>query len=125
MNNILALCMIAFQDTETPDNWWTTWAIGEWVGRDWLLFAGGVLFFGVISYAFYSALIFNVAGSNRHPANFRRLLFALFLLLSIVWFIYVFANVFGGPVAYTLAGAWLVLLVVLLVTRRKIAPVQS
>jgi hypothetical protein len=121
MTKVLASYLIALQETEIPDDWWTNWIVGEWVGLDWLLFAGGLLFFGIISYALYSALLYNVVGSNRHPANFRRLLFALFFLLGILWFIYVFANVFGGPVAYTLVGAWLVLLVVLLITRRKIA----
>lgn len=125
MTNVLALYLIALQETEIPDNWWTSWSVGEWVGLDWLLLGGGLLFFGVISYALYSALIYNVVGSNRHPANFRRLLLALFLLLSILWFIYVFADVFGGPVTYILVGAWLVLLVVLLITRRKIAPAQA
>jgi hypothetical protein len=116
--------LIALQETESPVSWWTSWLVGEWVGKDWLLFVGGVLFFGIISYAIYSAMVYNVVGGNRHPANFRRLLVALFAGLSITWFIYVFLNVFGGPVIYILAAAWLALLVVLLFTRRKVAQAQ-
>lgn len=124
MATTLALFLIAFQETESADNWWTSWTVGEWVFRDWLLLGGGILFFGVISYAAYAAMIYNMVGNNYHPANFRRLIFAVFLLLSILWFIWIFAHVFGGPVAFVLIGVCLALCVVLLFTRRKVAQAQ-
>jgi hypothetical protein len=126
MATILASLMLVLQEIETEpvDNWWTSWIVGEWVGKDWLLFAGGVVFFGLASYGAYAAMIYNMVGSNYHPANFRRVIIAFFLLLSIIWFIWVFAHAFGGPVAFILVGVCLALCVVLLLTRRRVAQAQ-
>lgn len=124
MATTLALFLIALQETEPIDNWWTSWTVGEWVGKDWLLFGGGLVFFGLISYAAYAAMIYNMVGNGYHPANFRRTILALFLLLSIVLFFWVFAHAFGGPVVFILVGAFIALCVVLLFTRRKVAQAQ-
>jgi cation transporter-like permease len=69
-------------------------------------------------------MLHNQIGSNRHPANFRKLTLALWLLLSIGWFAYVFSQVFGGVMLGILLAVWLVYLIVFLVTRRKVAPAQ-
>jgi hypothetical protein len=124
----LATLLIALQDVEPttePTNWWTSMTVGEWVGKDWLLMVGGLIFFGVISYAIYSAMIYNMVGNNHHPANFRRAVLALFLLFSIIWFIWVFAHAFGGLMAIILLVAWIVLALVLAFTRRKVAQAQG
>jgi|ERR1043165_7512518 len=123
MSFTFASLLIALQDTEPTEStdWLTRLVVGEWVGRDWLLWAGMTLFFGVISYTIYSAMIYNMVGNNHHPANFRREIFALFLLFSILGFIWVFANAFGGVMALILLAAWLVLALILWFNRRKVA----
>jgi hypothetical protein len=102
-------------------NWlWRFW-VGETYGVDWLWLLGGSLFIAAIGYVIYGSLLNSLVAANWHPANFRKLIWALCFLLWIVWFEYVFAHVFGGFMLYFLIFTWLVAFVVFLATRRKLS----
>jgi hypothetical protein len=98
---------------------WRFW-VGETYGVDWLWLLGGSLFIAAVGYVIYGSLLRSVVGGNWHPANFRKLMWALCFLLWIIWFEYVFSHVFGGFVLYFLLIIWLVAFIVFLATRRKV-----
>lgn len=100
-------------------NWFWRFWVGETYGIDWLYLLVGTLFVGAIGYGIYASLLYNLVASNWHPANFRKLIWALCFLLWIGWFEYVFAHVFGGYMLFLLAVMWLAALIVFLATRRK------
>jgi Ca2+/Na+ antiporter len=112
-----------WQDEE--DSWWTQFWVGETVGIDYLWLLGGWLFAVAIGYGIYTTMLYNQVAARRHPANFRRFIYALVLFLCIVWFEYVFRHAFGGLMLYFLlfvvVAAWLVFYL----TRRKPAGAQS
>lgn len=106
-------------------DWWTSFVIGDTAGVDWLLLLGGVFFFGIVGYGVYSMMLYNWTAINRHPANFRRVITAAVLMLSIGWFTYVFFHAFGGMTLLVLFVVWLVMVVVFIATRRKVTLSQS
>lgn len=91
----------------------------ETLWRDWLWLLIGVLFFTVAGYMIYTAMLHNLVRANWHPANFRKLLIALVLLLSIIWFGYVFRNAFGLIMLIILLAVWLAVVLVFIFTKRK------
>jgi hypothetical protein len=111
------LLLILWQD---EPNRWTQFTIGDTVGIDWLWLLGGTLFVALFGYGIYASLLRGLLSANWHPANFRKLVYALCFLLWIIWFEYVFWAAFGGVVLYLLAAAWLAQLIIFLVTRRKV-----
>ena len=122
----LLIVMQTFADDASGDeSWLTQFMFGEPRGIDWLYLLGGVLFFFFVGRGVYSAMLHNQIGANRHPANFRKLMIALVLLFSIIWFAYVFSQVFGGVMLFILLGAWAIYFVIFLITRRKVAPAQG
>jgi cell division protein FtsW (lipid II flippase) len=113
---------LLLQVPEEARDWWTSFLVGETVGFDWLLFLIGGLFASMGGYAAYSAMLDNMVASNRHPANFRRLVVCFVLGLIIAWFVFVFRMAFGGLVAGILLALWLVLAVIFYVGRRPVTP---
>lgn len=109
--------------TPTPV-WWTGVVINRPVGRDWLWFLGGVVFSSIVGYALYATMLRGQISANRHPANFRKLIFALVLLLSIIWFGYVFAYAFGGLMLGILLTVWAALALVFFFTKRPSGAAQ-
>lgn len=116
---------LLFQEEIDPEDWWMQFMFGEPRGIDWLYLLGGVLFFSFVGYGIYSAMLYNQIGANRHPANFRKLIVALVLLLSIIWFAYIFSQVFGGVMLGILFVVWLIYFVIFLITRRKVSVSQA
>ena len=112
------LLMLALLQDE-GDWFWRFW-VGETYGTDWLWLLGGSLLIGTIGYLLYGSLLHRLVSSNWHPANFRRLIWALCFLLWIIWFEYVFLHVFGGLMLFFLILIWLVAFIVFLATRRKV-----
>lgn len=106
-------------------DWWSGFVIGESYGIDWLWFLAGVVFCVVVCFMLYSAMLYNQVAANRHPANFRKLLASLGILLSIVWFGYVFSRAFGLPTLAVLTVMWLVISLIFYFTRRKHALPQT
>jgi ABC-type xylose transport system permease subunit len=111
-------------DTGSTD-WWGSFIIGESYGTDWLWFLAGVIFCIVVCFLLYSAMLYNQVAANRHPANFRKLLASLGILVTIIWFGYVFSRAFGLPLLALLGGIWLVVSLVFFFTRRKSALPQT
>lgn len=101
-------------------NWFWRFWVGETYGVDWLWLLGGSLFIAAVGYVIYGSLLRSLVAANWHPANFRKLMWALCFLLWIIWFEYVFAHVFGGFILYFLLLIWLVAFIVFLATRRKL-----
>jgi len=122
---LLTLIQTSTGDGSNSQDWWSQLMFGEPRGIDWLYLLGGVLFFSFVGYGIYSAMLYNQIGGNRHPANFRKLMIALVLLFSIVWFGYVFAQVFGAVMLGILLAAWLIYFVIFLITRRKVSTAQA
>lgn len=122
----LASLLFLLQETEseTPESapsWWTSLSYGEWVGKDFLIWIALVLFLGIIAYAIYSAAVYSVIGSNRHPANFRKFILAGFILFSFVAFSAVFKEAFGGVLLILLFVVWGILALVLWFTKRRLS----
>ncbi len=116
------LSFILWQD---DSNWlWRFW-VGETYGIDWLWLLGGTLFIGAVGYGIYASMLPSLIAANWHPANFRKMIWALCFMLWIIWFEYVFAHVFGGFMLYFLILIWLVAFIVFLATRRKTGAAQS
>lgn len=122
MTELRAPLALLFQAPEEAGSWWTSFFVGETVGFDWLLFLIGCSFASVGGYAAYSAMLDNVVASNRHPANFRRLVVCFVLGLIIAWFVFVFRMAFGGLIAGVLLALWLLLAVIFYVGRRPVTP---
>ena len=112
-------------DLSEAGDWWSNLMFGEPRGIDWMWMLGGVLFFCFIGYGIYSTMLYNQIGANRHPANFRKLIIALVILFSIVWFGYVFSEVFGLYMLIILFAVWLLYFLVFIFTRRRVASTQS
>jgi hypothetical protein len=112
-------------DEDRSSDWWSGFVIGESYGIDWIWFLAGVAFCVVVCFLLYSAMLENQVAANRHPANFRKLLASLGILLSIIWFGYVFSRAFGLPMLAVLTVMWLVLSLIFYFTRRKRALPQT
>lgn len=119
MSNEIFLALRFWQE---EGNWFWRFWVGETYGIDWLYLLGGTLFIGAVGYGIYAGLLYNLVASNWHPANFRKLIWALCFMLWIVWFEYVFAHVFGGYMLILLGVVWLASFIVFLATRRKVGP---
>jgi hypothetical protein len=104
---------------------WTRFWVGETYGIDWLWLLAGTLFVGAIGYGIYSAMLYNLISANWHPANFRKVVWALCFLLWILWFQWVFWHAFGGYMLYFLILVWIIAFVVFLVTRRQTGSSQA
>jgi hypothetical protein len=115
---MLGLIMLMLWQDE--GNWFWRFWVGETYGIDWLWLLGGTLLIGTIGYLLYSSLLHRLIASNWHPANFRKLVWSFCFLLWIIWFEYVFMNVFGGLMLYFLILVWLIAFIVFLATRRKV-----
>lgn len=130
LNTIYSLAVVIQSSDLTPDdtgssNWWSSFVIGESYGIDWLWFLAGVVLCIVVCFLLYSTMLYNQIADNRHPANFRKLIGSLGLLVAIVWFGYVFSRAFGLPMLALLGVLWLVLSLVFYFTRRKSALPQT
>lgn len=108
------------QDDDTISRWTRFW-VGETTGLDWLLLLVGTLFVVAIGYVLYSTMLRNLISANWHPADFRKLIFAVCFLLWIIWFHWVFWHAFGFIMLYIWLFIWIVAVVVFLATRRKAA----
>lgn len=98
---------------------------GETFWSDWLWLLGGVLFAALLGYMVYGAMLYNIVGNNRHPANFRKLLISFVLLLSIIWFGYVFWHAFGLLMFVILFVVWLAVALIFIFTKRKVGVAQQ
>ena len=107
---------------ENLADWWNGFVIGDTYGKDWLLFVGGLAFFGVVSYALYYMLLDSLVRADWHPANLRRLLWAFFFFVSVCWFMYAFAAAFGFYVMLVMLVIWLLLSLAFLITRKQPRP---
>jgi hypothetical protein len=110
--------VLAFWQDEV--NRWSQFWVGETYGTDWLWLLGGTLFIGAVGYGVYTSLLPSLIAANWHPANFRKMVWALCFLLWIIWFQYVFWHAFGGFMLYFLILIWLIAFIIFLATRRKI-----
>jgi hypothetical protein len=113
----LSLILWLWQD-EDNNRWWQFW-VGETYGIDWLWMLGGTLFIAAVGYGIYVSMLPGMVSSNWHPANFRKMVWALCFLLWIIWFEYVFWHAFGGFMLYLLVFIWVVAFIIFLATRRK------
>jgi hypothetical protein len=130
LNAICAIAAVMQSSDFVPDDsgvtdWWRSFVIGESYGSDWLWFLAGVIFCIVVCFLLYSAMLYNQVAANRHPANFRKLIASLAVLVSIIWFGYVFSRAFGLPLLALLGGLWLLVSLVFYFTRRKSAVPQT
>jgi hypothetical protein len=113
----LSLIFWLWQD---EGNRWTQFWVGETYGIDWLWLLGGTLFIAAVGYGIYASMLPSLISANWHPANFRKMVWALCFLLWIIWFEYVFWHAFGGFMLYFLMVIWLVAFIIFLATRRKV-----
>jgi len=121
---ILIQSLIEDDDSEV-ESWFSQFIIGDPVGIQWLyVLLGGIVIF-VLCRLIYSAVLHGLVGSNHHPANLRKVVFAFGILAFIICFTIVFSDVFGGIMAAFLGVIWLVCALIFYFTRRKVAAPQA
>ena len=109
----------------TDSGGWFGFPPGEVVPAQIVVALLGLILIWVLCRVLYTTMLYNRVGANKHPANFRKLVVALGLLLSMIFLDVLFMNFFAMIVLVLLGVAWLVCVLVFIFTRRKVASSQS
>ena len=122
---VIAFLQSAFQDSEDANDLWFGFLPHEVGPIHYLVALVGLVLIWLLCRVLYTTLLYNRVGANKHPANFRKLIWGFGLLLSMIFLDALFLNVFGIFVPALLGVAWLICVLVFVFTRRKVASPQS
>jgi len=123
----IALQTVPGDPQETVD-WWSQIIMpgenAEVSGAQLIILLVALIVIALLCRMLYSVLLYNWGSTNRHPANLRRALYALAGLLAIACFEVVFWNILGVLMLIILFAFWLICVLILIFTKRKVAAAQ-
>ncbi|HJQ25678.1 MAG TPA: hypothetical protein VKA60_17280 [Blastocatellia bacterium] len=122
---VLGFLQSPFSDSSDSGDSWFRFAPGEASGAQYLELLVGLVLIWLLCRVLYTTMLYNRVGANKHPANFRKLIVALGLLLSVLLFHFLFLNAFGLFMLLVLGVAWFICVLVFIFTRRKVASSRS
>jgi hypothetical protein len=88
--------------------------------KDWIWLLIGILAYVWAGYYGYFVVLPRQIALKRHPANIRKLIISVVLLVNIAWFYYVFGNAGGSVTTLFLFVLWFIVSLIFLLTKRRV-----